>query len=99
MADTPSVFDAFIRARGQALRATDAPPASRRAWEDRRAALRTSLLNAIGPFPEKPCPLEPKVLGTLSRSGCRIEKLVFQSRPDVWVTANLYVPEPMSGKR
>jgi dienelactone hydrolase len=99
MADTPSVFDAFIRARGQALRATDAPPASRRAWEDRRATLRASLLSAIGPFPEKPCPLEPKVLGTLSRSGCRIEKLVFQSRPDVWVTANLYVPEPTSGKR
>src|SRR5207245_300928 len=27
-----------------------------------------------------------------------VEKLVFQSRPDVWVTANAYVPEPGAGK-
>ena len=34
----------------------------------------------------------------LKRDGYRIEKLIFQSRPDVWVTANAYVPEKASGK-
>src|SRR5262249_27214863 len=47
----------------------------------------------------QPCPLEPNVLGVLKRTGYRIEKLVFQSRPDVWVTASAYVPEPEGGKR
>jgi dienelactone hydrolase len=54
---------------------------------------------AIGSTPDKPCSLEARVLGTLRRQGYRIEKLVFQSRPDIWVTANLYVPNPANGPR
>ena len=53
---------------------------------------------AMGPFPDKPCDLEPKVVGVLKREGYRIEKILFQSRPDVWVTANAYVPEGVQGK-
>ena len=34
----------------------------------------------------------------LKLDGYRIEKLLFQSRPDVWVTANAYVPERRIGK-
>jgi dienelactone hydrolase len=89
----PKAYDAFIRAQGAALRADDAPPATRKEWDDRRAKLRTALLAAMGSMPETPCPLEPKVIGTLKRKGYRIEKLIFQSRPDVWVTASAYVPE------
>jgi dienelactone hydrolase len=37
-------------------------------------------------------------VGVLKRQGYRIEKLIFQSRPDVWVTASAYVPEPLTGK-
>jgi dienelactone hydrolase len=97
MAD-PNVFDNLLRAEALALHARDTPPASRPAWEERRARLREQIFAAIGPFPEKPCDLEPKVHGVLKRDGHRIEKLVFQSRPDVWVTANAYVPEPVSGR-
>jgi dienelactone hydrolase len=89
----PKAYDAFIRAQAAALRATDAPPSTRRDWDDRRATLRKSLLAAMGAMPEKPCPLEPSIIGTLKRKGYRIEKMAFQSRPDVWVTANAYVPE------
>jgi dienelactone hydrolase len=45
-------------------------------------------------MPESPCPLEPEILGTLLRAGYAIERLTFQSRPGVRVTANLYRPEP-----
>jgi dienelactone hydrolase len=38
------------------------------------------------------------VLGNLKRQGYRIEKVVFQSRPDVWVTSSVYVPDPLKGK-
>ncbi len=95
---SPEVFNQFILAQGQALRARDPLPETRRAWEARRPTLRQAMLTAMGPFPDKPAPLEPKVLGVLKRSGYRIEKLVFQSRPGVWVTANAYVPEPGKGK-
>src|SRR5262249_14363768 len=37
-------------------------------------------------------------VGVLKRDGYRIEKLFFQSRPDVWVTASAYVPEGARGK-
>jgi cephalosporin-C deacetylase-like acetyl esterase len=37
-------------------------------------------------------PLNPRVTGTIDRPGYRIEKVVFESRPRLYVTANLYVP-------
>src|SRR5262245_30956286 len=37
-------------------------------------------------------PLNPRVTGKVERPGYRIEKLVFESRPRLYVTANLYVP-------
>jgi dienelactone hydrolase len=91
-------FDHFIQAQAKQLRANDQPPFSRREWLDRRPRLRAAVLQALGPLPEKPCPLEARVLGELKRPGFRIEKLIFQSRPDVWVTATAYVPETAEGK-
>jgi dienelactone hydrolase len=85
-------FDAFLQAQARALRARDEPPATRKDWEARRARLRAAMAAAMGPVPEKACPLEARVVGTLERTGYRIEKVVFQSRPDVWVTASAYVP-------
>ena len=35
----------------------------------------------------------------LKRDGFRIEKLTYQTRPDVWVTANAYVPDPLPAKK
>src|SRR5262249_11321498 len=35
---------------------------------------------------------EPEILGTLARPGYVIERLTFQSRPEVRVTANIYRP-------
>jgi dienelactone hydrolase len=91
-------FDNFIRGYAKALRAEDRAPASRKEWDERKARLREKMFAAMGPFPDQPCPLEPRQVGVLKRDGYRIEKLLFQSRPDVWVTANAYVPDPIKGK-
>ncbi len=91
-------YEEFIRSLGADLRAGDVAPADRRAWEVRREGLRGALFAAMGPFPDKPCDLAPKGVGVLQRDGYRIEKILFQSRPDVWVTANAYVPEKATGK-
>jgi hypothetical protein len=93
-----TTYDKFIGTQAAVLRKDDKPPASRKEWEARRTELRTSMLKAMGSLPEKPCALEPKVVDTLSRKGYHIEKLLFQSQPDVWVTANAYVSESVKGK-
>ena len=91
-------YEDFIRAQGADLRSGDEPPADRKAWEIRREALRGAMFAAMGPFPDKPCDLDAKIVGVLKRDGYRIEKILFQSRPDVWVTAHAFVPEGAIGK-
>ncbi len=83
----------FVKAEAAQLRAADKPPATREEWETRRLDLRAKLQQAFGSFPEKSCPLEPKVLGVLQRDGYRVEKLIFQTMPGVWMTASAYVPD------
>ena len=93
-----NAFNAFILEQGRALRAKDVPLADPGAWDERRKKLRAAMFAAMGLFPEKACPLEPRVVGVLKRDGYRIEKLLLQTRPDVWATANAYVPEMVKGK-
>ncbi len=66
-----------------------------RTAEDARrhvASVRRRIAEAFGPMPER-TPMRPRITGTLRRDGYRVEKLIFESRPDFLVTANLYVPE------
>ncbi len=88
-----AMFLKFIKSQAAALRAADKPPASRDEWQQRRAKLREELINAWGGFPKEPCDLAPRKLGEIQRDGYRIEMLVFQTRPGVWMTANAYVPD------
>lgn len=52
---------------------------------------RRNLGELLGPFPER-TPLRCKTTGVMERGRVRIEKLIFESRPRYYVTANLYVP-------
>jgi dienelactone hydrolase len=83
----------FVKAQAAQLRYADQPPTTREEWEKRRRDLRDQLQRAFGTVPEKPCPLQPKVLGVLQRDGYRVEKLLFQTMPGVWMTASAYVPD------
>jgi dienelactone hydrolase len=55
-------------------------------------SVRGKIHNCFGPFPEK-TPLKPRLTGILERDSYRIEKVIFESRPDFYVTANLYIPK------
>jgi len=57
----------------------------------RMEKIRSTVWRLIGGPPEK-TPLNPQVVGTIDRGGYRIEKVIFESRPEVFVTANLYIP-------
>jgi len=62
-------------------------------WESRRPELRKQLLKMLGldPLPEK-TDLKATVTGTVDGPAFTVENLHFQSRPGLYVTANLYVP-------
>lgn len=54
--------------------------------------VRKKIQRCFGPFPAK-TPLNPRVTGTVERDAYKIEKVIFESRPQFLVTANLYVPK------
>ena len=57
----------------------------------RRVYLRQRMLDDLGGFPER-TPLNARVVGVLKRPAYKIEKVIFESQPQFYVTANLYVP-------
>ncbi len=61
-----------------------------------RREVRNRLARSFGPFPEK-TPLNLRITGEIHRPGYCIEKLVFESRPNFPVTANLYRPDAGPG--
>ena len=97
--DRSREFLAFVNSQAAALRANDRPPADANEWQQRRTKLRENLLKAWGGFPETPCELAPRKLGEIQRDGYRIEKLIFQTRPGVWMTANAYVPDKAKSEK
>src|SRR5207302_10566491 len=56
----------------------------------RQRYLREKFLDALGGFPER-TPLNAKVGGEIRGDGFRVEKVIYESRPQHHVTANLYL--------
>ena len=54
--------------------------------------VREKIQQSFGPWPEK-TPLKPRITGVVERDQYKIEKIIFESRPNFLVTANLYVPK------
>jgi cephalosporin-C deacetylase-like acetyl esterase len=58
----------------------------------RRKLVRANILESIGGFPER-TPLNARIVGTLDRGDFNVEKIIFESQPGFFVTANLYLPK------
>ena len=63
-------------------------------WEKQRAEMRRQLREMLGlePLPAR-TPLQAQITGRLERELYRVEKVVFQSLPGLYVTGNFYVPK------
>jgi cephalosporin-C deacetylase-like acetyl esterase len=96
LADAPDMLLAHLTGKLNALAAR---------WDQARERVKTAaettarnrfvrekVREMLGAFPERN-PLAPVVVRSQSRKGYRVENVMFQSRPDFWVTGNLYVPE------
>jgi dienelactone hydrolase/pimeloyl-ACP methyl ester carboxylesterase len=59
------------------------------AWQ---ADVKKKLRKIFGPLPAR-TPLKPEVVGRVERKYYTVEKIIFESRPDFPVTANLYLPK------
>lgn len=78
---------AYERRAGElALLTNTAAIAKRQAWA------RQSFWTITGGEPER-SPLNSRTTGRFERDGYLLEKVVYESRPGVFVTANLYVPK------
>jgi cephalosporin-C deacetylase-like acetyl esterase len=95
---TPDMLLTYLARKTNALAAE---------WVEKRAQIRTAAALAernqfvrdrcremIHGLPER-TPLDPVVVRVNEREGYRVESVMFQSRPNYWVTSSLYLP---SGK-
>src|SRR5437868_709189 len=82
-----SLARAAYEKRNRAIAALTSADAIRK----RQSWATSTFLTLIGGLPER-TPLNARVTGTLEREGYRLEKVVYESRPRIFVTANLYVP-------
>lgn len=59
-----------------------------RTWQEERRAF---FLRQLGGLPER-TPLNPMIVGTLQGEGYAVQNILFESRPNFHVAANLYLP-------
>jgi cephalosporin-C deacetylase-like acetyl esterase len=82
-----------IAAKDEAARRAEIAKITTRAQaEDRQAEVRQKIVVLMGGGFAK-TPLNAKVLGSTEMDGFRIEKVVYESQPQFYVTALVYVPE------
>lgn len=61
------------------------------------ADVQAKIQKCFGPWPER-TPLNAKTTGVVDRDAYTIENVIFESRPQFFVTANLYIPKGLKGK-
>lgn len=66
---------------------------SRAEYEAYRKDLHAKYVAAVGGLTFARTPLNAKVVATIPRDGYKIEKVMFESRPGVYVTGLLYLPD------
>ncbi len=74
------------------------PPATLTQWKARQEELRRKYMQIIGldPLPEK-TPLHARLVGSaVDLDNCTFQRVVFESRPNVFVAAHLYLPKNVS---
>ncbi len=65
-------------------------------WENARPELRRQFLEMLGLWPLPPkTDLKPEITGKVEADKYTVDKVVFQSAPNLYVPAHLYLPKPL----
>ena len=70
-----------------------------RELDKHRSFMREKFIEAIGGLPSSDTPLNPRVTGIIECEGFRIEKIIFESRPGIFITSNLYIPDGIKARQ
>ena len=62
-------------------------------FERRRHQIRQAFMEGIGGLPTTDAPLSPEITGVIQKDGYSVEKVIYESLPQFFVTANLYLPK------
>lgn len=68
-------------------------PSTIEEWKTNRTILRSKLLTSAGVKINSDLPLDIRETGTIKMKGYSIKKIYFQTKPGVYATANLYIPD------
>lgn len=91
----------LTRRADKALSRHNADKASLRSKEEfkrRTSAVQAEALAAIGGLPELPSEVGGRCTGILETADFTVEKLLLETLPEVYATANLYLPKGVTGK-
>lgn len=82
----------FLKRKARRLHDDRVLPTSKAQWDGDKVALRSQLWKKFGVSYDNSLALDMRILSTVDCDGYRIDNLIYQSRPDFYVTASLYVP-------
>ncbi len=68
-------------------------PDNPKEWETYRVTLKNEILKKAGVKIDHNLPLNIKETGTIQMKGYSVKNIAFQTRPGVYATANLYIPD------
>jgi cephalosporin-C deacetylase-like acetyl esterase len=94
--DSPKMLNRYLLDQADAHLARRPHPETSAAVEARGKLVRQQMLANIGELPER-TPLNAKTVGVIERENFRIEKVIFESQPNFYVTASVYLPKNGNG--
>jgi hypothetical protein len=68
-------------------------PQTKKEWEEYKQTLRNRIIKNTGALVNQKLPLDLKETGSLKQEGYTVKNIAFQTRPGVYATANLYIPD------
>jgi hypothetical protein len=67
-------------------------------WQLRQKWVRETLLDIVGPFPEK-TPLNAKIIRIVNKDSFRVEHIIYESQPGFFVTSSMFIPGGLKKNR
>jgi hypothetical protein len=68
-------------------------PQTKKEWEQYRVTLKNEIIKKTGALVKQDLPLNLKETGSIKMPGYTVKNIAFQTRPGIFATANVYIPD------